>query len=178
MLRHSVLRAAIAGVPIGLADDGTISLADAVQAINKQATKFPETRDQSPLTEEEIIKSLENFSNPKPGPDEQYRELDDSQTRIFKNSKALLRLIVCQNMSSYDNLCDTRWIHAWNTDGGGLIRRRQNVCPFSPTIREESAFHRPFTQKERQFEDEMQRTGFIPTMSRVAAYFDDDPKLE
>ena len=178
MLRYAVLLAAIAGASIGLADEGTISLADAVQAINKQATKFPETRDQSPLTEEEIIKSLENFSNPKPGPDEQYRELRRLSDEEFQKLKGIVEThrlpkdVVLRQFVRYK--VDTGVEHGWWVR---LILIRQNVCPFSLTIREKSAFHRPFTQKERQFEDEMQRTGFIPTMSRVAAFFEEDPKF-
>jgi hypothetical protein len=178
MLRYAVLLTAIASVSVSLADDGTISLADAVQAINKQATKFPETRDQSPLTEEEIIKSLENFSNPKPGPDEQYRELRRLSDEDFQKLKGIVKThrlpkdVVLRQFVRYK--VDTCVEHGWWVR---LILMRQDVCPFSLTIRQESVFRRPFTQKERQFEDDMQRTGSIPTMGRVVVYFDENPKF-
>ena len=61
MLRFIVLLAAITGASIGLADDGTTSLADAVRAINAQAAKLPESHGHVPLTVDEVVKSLELF---------------------------------------------------------------------------------------------------------------------
>ena len=36
---------------------------------------------------------------------------------------------------------------------------------------------RPYTQLERQFRDDVRRTGQIPTMGRTMVYFDEDPQI-
>lgn len=177
MLGHAVLLVAIAGACASLADDGTRSLAEAVGAINQQAAKSPESRGQSPLTEDEVVKSIEKYSRPKPlpeGGDEGPKRLSDEEfqklQRIVTTRRLPKEVVLRQFVRYNDGTCVE---HGWWVR---LILMRQDTCPFSLTVRQESAFRRPYTQKERQFQAEMRRTGLVPTMGRLVAYFEEDPK--
>jgi hypothetical protein len=178
MLGHAVLLVVVAGASVSLADDGTRSLAEAVRAVNQQAAKSPESRSQSPLTEDEVVKSIERFSRSKPLPEGGYQEakrLSDEEFQKLKRIVTTRRLptdvILRQFVRYNDGTCVE---HGWWVR---LILMRQDTCPFSLTIRQESVFRRPYTQKERQFQADMRRTGLVPTMGRLVAYFDEDPRF-
>ena len=57
---------------------------------------------------------------------------------------------------------------------GGLTYQQGT---FSLAVREEPLLRRPYTQKERLFRSEVRETGGIPTLNRLVAYFDEDPKF-
>lgn len=176
MLGHAVLLVAIAGASVSLADDGTRSLAEAVRAVNQQAAKSPESRGQSPLTEDDVVKSIERFSRLQPLPEKEPQEpkrLSEEEFQKLKRIATTRRLpkdVVLRQFVRYNE--GTCVEHGWWVR---LMLMRQATCPFSLTIRQESAFRRPYTQKERQFQEEMRRTGLVPTMGRLVAYFEEDP---
>ena len=178
MLGHAVLLVVIAGASVSLADDGTRSLAEAVGAVNQQAAKSPESRGQSPVTEDEVVKAIEKFSRSKPVPEgekQEIRRLSDEELQKLKRIVTTRRLpkdVVLRQFVRYnDGTCVE---HGWWVR---LILMRQDTCPLSLTVRQEPAFRRPYTQKERQFQAEMRRTGLVPTMGRLVAYFEEDPKF-
>ena len=187
MFRHAVLLALLAlavflvvtaGASVSLAEDETRPLAEAVKAVNERAAKSPESRAQSPLTEDEVVKALEKFSRSEPRSGEEYRDLNRLSDAEFQELKRIVdtrRLpkdVVLRQFVRYDE--GTCVEHGWWLR---LNLMRQNKCPISLTIRQKSVFSRPYTQKERQFQDEIRRTGGIPTLNRLVAYFDEDPKF-
>ncbi len=178
MLRHSVFLIVIVIPSLSVAADGSRSLADAIRAINEQAAKLPEGRAQRPLTEDEVIKCIERFSRPNLPPgnhDAHLKRLSDEEFRGVKaivETHRLPKEIVLRQFVRYDD--GTGVEHGWWVR---LILMRQDKCPFGLPIRQESIFRRPYTQKERQFRDEMRRRHLIPTMGRLVAYFDGDLKF-
>jgi hypothetical protein len=179
MFRHAVLLAVIAGASVCLADDETRSLAGAVQAINEQAAKLPESRTQNPLTEDEVVTSIEKFSRPKPKPDEGNQDLNRLSDEEFQELKKIAETrllpkdVILRQFVRYND--GTRVEHGWWVR---LLLMRHDKCPFCLSIRQKSIFPRPYNQKEREFQAEVSQRGFMPTLGRLVAYFDEDPKFE
>jgi hypothetical protein len=166
MLPHAVLLVVLGAASVNVADDGTTSLAEAVRAINEQAAKVPESRMQKPLTEDQVVKSIEELARDDRLSDAEYRELK----RIVGTRRLPKNVILRQFVRYNEGTCVQ---HGWWVR---LMLLRDGQAPFSLTIRQESVFRRPYTQKERLFQDEVRRRG-IGTMSRLVAYFDEDPKF-
>jgi beta-lactamase regulating signal transducer with metallopeptidase domain/thiol-disulfide isomerase/thioredoxin len=145
---------------------GPVSLADAVSAINQLAAKTAETRALKPLTEDDVIKVIKELNHNDWISGEEYQEIK----RIAETRRLPKNIILRQFMRLYD---DTSVEHGWWVR---LIIMRDNAAPSSITIRQEPLFQRPYTQKERMFHEETRQNG-IPTMGRLVAYFDDDPKF-
>ena len=167
MLRHAVLLVVIAGTSLSHADDGTTSLAEAIRAINEQAAKAPESRMQKPLTEDQVIKSIEELARDDGLSDTEYRELK----RIVV-TRRLPKNVILRQFVRYNEGTEVQ--HGWWVR---LMLLGDRKGTFSLTIRQESLFHRPHTQKERLFRDEVRRTGVMPMLNRLVAYFDEDPKF-
>ena len=178
MFRHALFLAVMAVASASLAGDGTRSLTEAVKAVNEQAAKSPESRAQKPLTEDEVIKALEKFSRPNPAPNEGDRELKQLSDEEFQELKGIVKTrrlpkdVILRQFVRYNNGDCVE--HGWWVR---LLLMRQNKCPIGLTVRQESVFRRPYTQKERQFQDDVRRTGAVPTLGRLVAYFDKDPKF-
>jgi hypothetical protein len=155
------------------AEDGTMVLAEAVRAINQQAAKLWESRTQKPLTEDEVVKAIELLGRNERLSDAEYQELK----RIVE-TRRLPKDVVLRHFVRYND--GTGVQHGWWVR---LLLVRDSKSPFvsngtfSLTIRQESPFRRPYTQKERQFQEEFHRTGSLPLMNRLVAYFDEDPKF-
>jgi beta-lactamase regulating signal transducer with metallopeptidase domain len=149
------------------AKDGMISLAEAVRAINQQAAKLPESRAQKPLTEDQVVKSIDQLARDDRLSDAEYRELK----RIAETRRLPKSVVLRQFVRYYD---DTDVQHGWWVR---LMLLRDDGAPFSMSIRQEPVFRRPYTQAERLFQDEVRRSGGIPTMGRLVAYFGEDPKF-
>ena len=159
---------------LAAAKAGTTSLADAVRAINQQAAKLPECRTQKPLTEDQIVKSIEQLARDDRLSDAEYQELK----RIAETCR-LPKNVVLHQFVRYNDGTDVQ--HGWWVR---LLLLRDDKSPlvgygtFSLAIREEPAFRRPYTQKERLFWNEVRRTHGIPLLNRLVAYFDEDPKFD
>ncbi len=153
-----------------LADNAAGSLTEAVWLINVQAAKLPEGRAQKPLTEDEVVKAIRDLDREKPRlSDAKYQELQQiAEThRLPKN--AYLRPFVRYNDG-------TGVQHGWWVQL--LVERTESPYgTFVLTIRQAPPFHRPYTQKERLFREEFGRTGAMPLINRLVAYFDEDPKF-
>jgi hypothetical protein len=178
MLRHTTFLIAVAISSVSVAADKSRPLADAIKAINEQAAKLPESRTQPPLTEDEVVKCIESFRRPTPVPgdlESHLKTLSDEEFRGLKavaETRRLPKDIILRQFVRYND--GTGVEHGWWVR---LILMRQDKCPFALPIRQESMFRRPYTQKEREFQDEVHRTGSFPTMGRLVAYFDDDPQF-
>jgi hypothetical protein len=177
-VRLLVLFVIIAGGSVCRADNGTKSLAEAVKAINEQAKKLPECRQQSPLTEDEVLKTITDFSRPKPVANkalQEINELSDKELQKLKGIVETRRLpkdVLLRQFVRYNDGADVehgRWVR--------LFLMRENKCPFCLTVRQTSILRRPYNQKERQFQADIRRTGSIPTLGRLVTYFDEDPKF-
>ena len=166
MLPHALLLIVLGAASVNVADDGATSLAEAVRAINKQAAKAPESRIQKPLTEDQVVKPIEELARDDRLSDAEYRQLK----RIVATRRLPRNVILRQFVRYNEGTCVQ---HGWWVR---LMLLRDSHAPFSLTIREESLLRRPYTQKERLFQDEVRRRG-IGTMSRLVAYFDEDPKF-
>ena len=178
MLRRIAFLIVVAISSVCVAADQSRPLADAIKAVNEQAAKLPECRAQSPLTEDEVVKCIKTSCRPNPAPGDLYlhlKTLSDEDFQKFKGIVETRRLpedIILRQFVRYND--GTGVEHGWWVR---LILTRQNKCPFALPIRQEVMFRRPYTQKERQFQDEVHRTGSFPTMGRLVAYFDDDPQF-
>ncbi len=178
MLRYAAWLVVLGGVSVSLAEDGTRSLEEAVKAVNEQAAEWPETRGLGPLTEDEAIQALKRLSRRKPPPVEKSYGLPGLSDEEFRGLKRIVETrrlpkeVILRQFVRYDD--GTCVEHGWWVR---LVLMRAEKCPFSLTVREQSVFRRPYTQKEREFHGEMRRTGAIPTMGRLVAYFDEDPKF-
>ena len=167
MLRHAVLLVVLAGASASHADDGTTSLAEAVRAVNQQAAKAPESRIPKPLTEDQVIKAIEELARNDGLPEAQYREIE----RIVE-TRRLPKDVILRQFVRYNDGAEVQ--HGWWVR---LMPLGDRAGTFGLTIRQESLFHRPYTQKERLFQDEFRQTGSMPLMNRLVAYFDEDPKF-
>ena len=155
--------------------DDSISLADAVRAINEQAAKLPESRTQKPLTENEVIQAIDGLGRDRLS-DEDYQKLKQiATTRRLPKDAALWQFV------RYND--DTAVEHGWWVR---LMMQRESPRTtsspiysgaFSLTIRQASLFRRTYTQQERLFQEECRRTGSMPTLGRLVVYFDEDPKF-
>ena len=144
------------------AEATTTSLADAVQAINQQAAKLPEARGLEPLTEDEVVKSIERFVREKPF-DKQQELKGIAETRRLPKDFVLRQFVRYNDGTAVE--------HGW------WVRLMRNDVSFSVSIRQQPLFRRPYTQRERLFQDEFRREGAMLLLNRHVAYFTDDPKV-
>jgi hypothetical protein len=167
MLPQAVLLVAIAGAFVGFADDGTTSLAEAVRAVNERAAKAPESRVQKPLTEDQVVRSITDLTRD----DGRLSEADYRELQRIAKTRRLPKNVILRQFVRYNDGTEVR--HGWWVR---LMLLRDSGGTFSLTVREELLFRRPYTQKERLFQDEVGRTG-MGTLNRLVAYFDEDPKV-
>ncbi len=148
-----------------LADDGTVSLAEAVRELNEQAAKLPESRTRKPLTEAEVVKAVGRLTRNERMPDAEYRTF-----KQIAETRRLPENVTLQQFVRYNDGVETQ--HGWWVR---LILTREEQGPMSVTIRQKLLFRRPYTQKERLFWGEL--NDGVPTLNRLVAYFDEDPKF-
>jgi hypothetical protein len=166
MVPHAVLLVVVGAASASVPDEGTVSLADAVRAINDQAAKFPESRGLKPLTQQQVVKSIAELDRKDRLSDAEYRQL-----KQIVETRRLPGNVVLRQFVRYNEGTCVR--HGWWVR---LMLLRDNRGPFTLTIREEPVFRRPYTQMERFFQEEV-RQGGMGTLSRLVAYFDEDPKF-
>jgi hypothetical protein len=154
-----------------------LSLAEVVKAINEQARKLPETRRLKPLTEDEVVEVIEKFQRPAPALGKEYSHLQmltDDEFRRIKSVAQTRRLpteLIVRQFVRYD--VGTGMQHGWWVR---LNLKRRGASP-TVTLRQHVLLDRPYTQLERQFRDDIRRTGRIPTLGRTMGYFDEDPQI-
>jgi hypothetical protein len=144
-----------------------VPLSEAVRALNEEARKWPESRIPTPLTEDQVIAAIAGLGHDARLSDAEHRRLKQvAETRRLPESISLWQFV------RYDDGTDVQ--HGWWVR---LMLKGDQQGTFSLAIREEPALRRPYTQKERLFRDEVRQTGSVPTLNRLVAYFDEDPKF-
>jgi len=145
--------------------DALTPLAAAVRVVNEQAVKHGVK--QEPLTESQVLDALDKL--------EQAEGLSDEHFQLLKNISATRILpahVSLRQFLRYDNHAAMQ--HGWWVK---LILERDSGGAYGIWIRKHLDFTRPFTQKERQFRDEVRRTGGFPTLGRLVTYFEDEPRF-
>jgi hypothetical protein len=167
MLSQFVLYIAVAVSSISLDDDESSSLADAVRAVNEQAAKLAESRSQNPLTEEQVVDAIKKLKRD----ETKLVDKDYESLRQIAETRRLPKNIHLKQFVRYND--GTGVQHGWWVR---LLLLRKDQATFAVTVREEISLRRPYTQKERQFQQEVSGSG-MPTLNRLVAYFDEDPQF-
>ena len=125
--------------------DGTMSLAEAVRAINQQAAKLPETRTLKPLTEDEVLKAIDGLGRDAKVSDEEYQEIKQvAATRRLPKNVVLKQFVRYNDGTSVEH---GWWVRLMLVrDFNGPTRGQFYPGTFSLPIRQESLFRRPYRE--------------------------------
>jgi hypothetical protein len=167
MLPQILLSIALAGASVSCSEDESTSLADAIRLINEQAAKLAESRSQKPLTEDEVVDAIKKFARD----ERKLAEPDYRKLQQVAEKRRLPKDVILRQFVRYNE--GTGVQHGWWVR---LMLLRKDQSPFVLTLREEVLLRRPYSQMERQFQDEVDRTG-MPTLNRLVTYFDENPKF-
>jgi beta-lactamase regulating signal transducer with metallopeptidase domain len=144
------------------------SLAAAVRAINVAKAAMPVNHEVPPLKEQAVIDKLKELVQP-----EGLSDADFAKLKKIVATRRLPRDVTLKQYIRYD--AGTYMQHGWFVR---LMLERDGASPFNLWIGKHHKKGLPYTQKERQFREEVRKSRGMPTLGRLISYFDADPKFD